>query len=221
MLSSVNGVNNTEQKHNQTILKQDPASCGSSEKLSTSASEGVSDGLVQSKDLANSADRPREYSGSRLGPPSVRSSRDESDNLKAAIEAAVLRKPGVYRKHRASGQSDESSVPTMAPVASHIDHISSAKSRKLYSDAELAERPPVSRNFTADPLKEETLNSVKQPLLVRAEGLSSGVREGVHAGPGLSSREAISNVPAVMPLLLKSIAIPEHEYVWQYGLISH
>ncbi|XP_057774074.1 uncharacterized protein LOC130993263 isoform X2 [Salvia miltiorrhiza] len=213
VLSSANGVNNTEQKHNQISVKQDPASCGVSEKLSVSASEGVSDGLVQSKDLANSADRPKEYSGSRVGPPSVRSSRDESDNLKAAIEAAVLRKPGVYRKHRASGQSDESSVPIVASVASNIDHMSSAKSRKLSSDAELAERPPVSWNFTADPLKEETLNSVKQSLMGRAEGLSSGVRDGVHVG--LSSRDALSNVPAVMPLLLKSIAIPEHEYIWQ------
>ncbi|XP_042063889.1 uncharacterized protein LOC121807688 isoform X1 [Salvia splendens] len=209
-LSSANGANNIEQKHNQTNLKQDPPSCGVSEKLSISASEGVSDGVVQSKDLANSADRPRDSSGNRLGP---RPSRDESDNLKAAIEAAVLRKPGVYRKHRASCQSDESSVRTAAPVASHIDHMASAKSRKLSSDVELAERLLVSRNFIADPRKEETLNSVKQSLLVRAEGLSSGVRDGVHIG--LSSRDALSNVPIVLPILLKSIAIPEHEYLWQ------
>lgn len=195
MVSSANGVTNIEQKHSQNSLKQDSASCGVSEKLPVKASEGVSDGLVQSKDLADSADRPREYSGSRLGPPSVRSSRDESDNLKAAIEAAVLRKPGVYRKNRAFGQSDESSLPTVAPVASHIDYISSAKSRKLSSDGELAERPPVPRSLTADPLKEEALNSVKQSTL--------------------------SNLPAVMPLLLKSVAIPEHEYIWQYELIPH
>ncbi|KAL1550604.1 dentin sialophosphoprotein-like isoform X1 [Salvia divinorum] len=213
VVSSANGANNTEQKYNHTSLKQDPGSCGVSEKLSISASEGVSDGLVQSKDLANSADRPREYSGSRLGPPSVKSSRDESDNLKAAIEAAVLRKPGVYRKNRASGQSDQSSAPTLAPVASHIDHMLSAKSRKLSSDAELAEWPSASRKFTSDPLKEETLNSVKQSLLVRPEGALSGVRDGVHVG--ISSRDALSNVPAVMPLLLKSIATPEHEYIWQ------
>ncbi|KAG6426633.1 hypothetical protein SASPL_110860 [Salvia splendens] len=213
VVSSANGANNTEQKYNYTSLKQDPASRDVSEKLSISASEGVSDGLVQSKDLANSADRPREYSGSRLGPPSMRSSRDESDNLKAAIEAAVLRKPGVYRKHRASGQSDQSSAPMLAHVASHIDHMSSAKSRKLSSDAELAECPPISRKPTSDPLKEETPNCIKQPLLVRAEGASSGVRDGVHVA--ISSRDALSNVPAVMPLLLKSVAIPEHEYIWQ------
>ncbi|KAH6771025.1 hypothetical protein C2S52_015828, partial [Perilla frutescens var. hirtella] len=214
VLSSANGANNTEHKNNQTNLKQDPVSCpGVSEKLPVNASEGLSDGLVQSKDLTDSADRQRDYSGSRFGPPSVRSSRDESDGLKAAIEAAVLRKPGVYRKHRAFGQSDESSVPTVAPVASHTDHMSSARNKKLSSDAELAERPPVSRNLTADPLQEETPNSVKQSLLVPAEGLSSGGRDSVHIG--LSSKDTFSNIPAVIPLLLKSTAIPEHEYIWQ------
>lgn len=219
MVPSANGVNNTEHKYNQTSLKQDPVPCPAvSEKLPVNASEGLSEGLVQSKDITDSADRPREYSGSRFGLPYVRSSRDENDNLKAAIEAAVLRKPGVYRKHRSFGQSDESFVPTVAPVASHIDHLSSARNRKLSSDAELAERPAISRSLTADPLKGETPNSVKQSLLV-PEGLSSGGREGVHID--LSSRDTFSNVPAAIPILLKSIPIPEHEYMWQYELISH
>lgn len=133
----------------------------------------------------------REYFGSRVGPASVKSSRDEGDNLKAAIEAAVLKKPGVYRKHRA-GQSDESSMPTVGgEIVSHQDHISSVK-KKLSSDVQLPER--------TSSLKEGTLNIVKQSSLA------------------LYSKDMFSNVPAVMPLLLKSLAIPEHEYIWQYGL---
>lgn len=158
----------------------------------------------------------REYSGSRIGPPSVKSSRDESDNLKAAIEAAVLKKPGVYRKHRASGQSDESSVPTVGgEVVSHQDHISSAIKKKPPSDVELSERPSALRNLNAESLKEDTLNFVKQSSLAHVEGLSSGGRDG--ANIALNPRVTFSNVPAVMPLLLKSLAIPEHEYIWQYG----
>lgn len=220
-VSLANGVNNIEQKHNQTSLKQDSLSCSVvSEKSPFNANEGLPDGLPRPKDLTDSGDRMREYSGCRVGSPSVKSSRDESDNLKAAIEAAVLRKPGVYRKNRAFGQSDDSSVPTVRDeVASHQDHISNARKKKLSSDAELPERPSVSRNLTADSLKEEILNNVKQSSLVPVEGLSSGGRDGVHIGP--SSRDVFSNVPAAMPLLLKSLAIPEHEYIWQYGLIFH
>lgn len=218
MVSSANGVANTEQKHSQSNLKQDSAAPGISEKLSVKANESISDGLVQSMDLADSAGRPREYSGSRMGPPYVRSSRDEGDNLKAAIEAAVLRKPGVYRKNRTSAQSDESSVPTVAPIASHIDQLSSARSRMLSSDGELAERPPFSRSLTSDPLKEESPNGAKLATLVHGEGLSSVGRDGSHIG--LASR-TLSNVSAAMSLLLKSIAIPQHEHIWQYELISH
>ncbi|KAL8534784.1 hypothetical protein ACS0TY_010715 [Phlomoides rotata] len=179
-----------------------------------SSSIGLPDGLSRPKDLTDSGDRMRDYSGSRVGPPSVKSSRDDSDNLKAAIEAAVLKKPGVYRKHRASGQSDESSMPTVAgEVVSHQDHISSAIKKKTSSDVELPERPSALRNLNAESLKEEALNIVKKSSLVHVEGLSSGGRDGAHIA--LYPRDTFRNVPAVMPLMLKSLAIPEHEYIWQ------
>lgn len=161
-------------------------------KVCFNVNEGLPDGLSRAKDLTDSGDRMREYSGSRVGPPSVKSSRDEGDNLKAAIEAAVLKKPGVYRKHRA-GQSDESSMPTVGgEIVSHQDHISSAIKKKPSSDVELPEKP--------SSLKEGTLNIMKQSSLA------------------FYSKDMFSNVPAVMPLLLKSLAIPEHEHIWQYEL---
>ncbi|KAI3471318.1 hypothetical protein Pfo_027981 [Paulownia fortunei] len=215
-VSSANGVNNIEQKSNQTSLKEDSSSCYAvAERPAFNANENLPDGSPRPRDLTNSGERTRECSGSRFGPPSVKSSRDESDNLKAAIEAAVLRKPGVYRKHRAFSQSDDSSVSSVGcEVASHQDHIaSSARKKKMSSDAQLPERPTVSRNLSADSLKQETLNNVKQSLLVPVEGLSSGGRDGVHIGP--PSRDMFSNVPAAMPFFLKSLAIPEHEYIWQ------
>ncbi|KAK6129394.1 hypothetical protein DH2020_036870 [Rehmannia glutinosa] len=177
---SVSGANNIEQKYSQTSLKEDNSCSVVAERPPFNANEGIPDGLPRSGDLTNSGERMKECSGSRSGPPSVKSSRDESDNLKAAIEAAVLRKPGVYRKHRAF---------------------------------ELPERPTVSRNLTADSIKQETSNFVKQSSLVPVEGLSSGGRDGVHIS--YSSRDVFSNVPAAMPFFLKSVAVPEHEYIWQ------
>ncbi|KAL0403358.1 UNVERIFIED_CONTAM: hypothetical protein Sradi_1976600 [Sesamum radiatum] len=211
-VSSAGGVNNIEQKSNRTSLKEDAAGSVVADRPSLSANEVLPDGSPRPGDLTSSGERMREYSSSRFGQSSVKSLRDESDNLKAAIEAAVLRKPGVYRKHRALGQSDESSMSSVAcEVASHQDHISSsAGNKKLASSAEL---PEVSRNLTGDHLKQETFSSVKQSSLVPVEGLPSGARDGVHNGP--FSRDVFSNAPAAFPAFLKYLAIPEHEHIWQ------
>ncbi|XP_011084637.1 uncharacterized protein LOC105166844 [Sesamum indicum] len=211
-VSSAGGVNNIEQKSNRTSLKEDAASSVVADRPPLSASEVLPDGSPRPGDLTSSGERMKEYSSSRFGQSSVKSLRDESDNLKAAIEAAVLRKPGVYRKHRALGQSDESSISSVAcEVASHHDHISSsAGNKKLASNAELSE---VSRNSTPDHLKQETISSVKQSLLVPVEGLPFGARDGVHNGP--FSRDVFSNAPAAVPAFLKYLAIPEHEHIWQ------
>ncbi|KAL0452282.1 UNVERIFIED_CONTAM: hypothetical protein Slati_1206300 [Sesamum latifolium] len=211
-VSSAGGVNNIEQKSNRTSLKEDAAGSVVADRPSLSANEVLPDGSPRPGDLTSSGERMREYSSSRFGQSSVKSLRDESDNLKAAIEAAVLRKPGVYRKHRALGQSDESSMPSVAcEVASHQDHISSSAGNK--KSASSAELPEVSRSLTGDHLKQETLSSVKQSSLVPVEGLPSGARDGVHNGP--YSRDVFSNAPAALPAFLKYLAIPEHEHIWQ------
>ncbi|CAA0817153.1 RING/FYVE/PHD zinc finger superfamily protein [Striga hermonthica] len=140
---------------------------------------------------------------------------DEGDNLKASIEAAVLRKLGVYRKNRAVSQSDDSSAPTSGDEVTCREYpIScSTNNKKLSSDAELNERPTVSRNFTADSQKQETSHSVKQSSLVRVDGLSSAIQDGVHIN--YSRRDVLINVQAGMPFFFKTLAVPEHEYIWQ------
>ncbi|KAG8390517.1 hypothetical protein BUALT_Bualt01G0091600 [Buddleja alternifolia] len=204
-ISSANGVNNAEQKSNQTGLKEDSSSCSVvAERPLVNANESAPADLPWPRDLTYSGERMREFSGSRFSPTSVKSSRDESDNIKAAIEAAVLKKPGIYRKHRAPDDSSVSSVG--CEIAQ--DHVSIAAGKnKLSSDAELPERSSTSRNLTADSLKQETVNNMKDPL----EGLSSGGGDSVHAAP--SSRDM--HVSAAIPFSLKSLAIPEHEYIWQ------
>lgn len=203
-------------------MKDDSSCSVVSEKPPFNANEGLPDALARPRDLTNSGERMREYPGSRFGPPSAKSSRDETDNLKAAIEAAVLRKPGVYRRHRALGQPEVSSVSSVGlELAPHQSHIPSfARKNKFSTDAELPERPTVSRNSNADSLKQENLNNVKQnQSLIPLDGLSSGGHDGCRFGP--SSRDLCSDIPAATPLFLKSLAIPEHEYIWQYGLNFH
>ncbi|KAL7147191.1 hypothetical protein ABFS83_06G091300 [Erythranthe nasuta] len=186
------------------------------EKPPIDANEGLPDGSPRPRDVSNAGERMREGSGSRFGPPSAKSSRDEShNNLKAIIEAAVLKKPGVYRRHRALGQSEDRSVASVGgEVASHQGPMSSsARKNKFSSDADLHERPTVSRNLATDPLNQVTPNNMKPSSLVPLEALSSGGQDGSHIGS--SSRDMFSNVPPATPILLKSLAIPEHEYIWQ------
>ncbi|KAL3837937.1 hypothetical protein ACJIZ3_022528 [Penstemon smallii] len=210
-VSSANLVNNTEQKSNLTSPKEDSSSCSVvAERPPLSGNVGLPDELSRSRDFGNSGERTRESSGSRVWTPSVKSSRDESNNVKAAIEAAVLRKPGVYRKHRASGQSDD---------LSHQDHLPNyAGKKKLYSSAELPEKHTVSLDLSADSLKQETINNVKNFSLVSGDDLSSVGGDGVPIVPLVqksSLKDMFSNIPSAMPISFKLLAIPEHEYIWQ------
>ncbi|KAL6527042.1 hypothetical protein OROGR_016132 [Orobanche gracilis] len=120
-VSSANAVNNNEHKYNQTSLKEDPSCSVATEGPALGADEGIPDGLPRRRET-DSGDRMKECSGSHSRPPSVKFSRDDGDSLRAAIEAAVLRKPGVYRRHRAFGQPDVSPMSSLGcEVASHQD----------------------------------------------------------------------------------------------------
>ncbi|KAL3652092.1 hypothetical protein CASFOL_001773 [Castilleja foliolosa] len=195
-VSSTYVVNNYEHKYNQIISKEDSSCPVVAERPPLDSNEGIPDGLPRHRDLTNSVERMKDCSGSRSGLPSAKLSRDEGgSNLKAAIEAAVLRKPGMFRKY--------SSVSTLGceVAASHQDSIK----KNLSSDAELPERPSISRNLTIDTLKQETSNFVKPSSLVPLDD--------VHINS--STRNMPSNAPAALPLCLKSVFVPEHEYIWQ------
>ncbi|KAL6527040.1 hypothetical protein OROGR_016130 [Orobanche gracilis] len=214
-VSSANAVNNNEHKYNQTSLKEDPSCSVATEGPALGADEGIPDGLPRRRET-DSGDRMKECSGSHSRPPSVKFSRDDGDSLRAAIEAAVLRKPGVYRRHRAFGQPDVSPMSSLGcEVASHQDPISSsARNKKLSSDAELRPaRPTMSRHLTADSLKQGSSNIVKQSSMVPVDGLPPVGQDDVYITS--STRNVLRNVPEATPSLLKSIAVPEHEYIWQ------
>ncbi|CAI9755296.1 unnamed protein product [Fraxinus pennsylvanica] len=150
--------------------------------------------------------------------PTVKFSRSENDNLKVAIEAAMLRKPGVHRNHRAWVQSDDSSVSCMNSEIACRDQLSSSGGKRNMSPAaQIIERHTVPSGLTADSLKQETCDTSKQSMLLPVEALTSGGESVPIASlDGKSSLEGIpTRVSAAVPICLKSLAIPEHEYIWQ------
>lgn len=191
---------------------EDSSSCSVAERPPNNANEGLPDGLSRPRDSAISGERIRESSGSRFRPPSARISRDENNNLKAAIEAAVLKKPGLYGKHRALGPSD----PSLSSIGSHSDHISDSSEKKsLSSSAYPHQRQAVPRYLHSDSLKQDSLDNVKQ-FSVGGDGDPIVPLE---TKPSVG--DMFSNVLTAMPFCSKSLAIPDHEYIWQYEPTSH
>ncbi|XP_076940953.1 ASI1-immunoprecipitated protein 2-like [Bidens hawaiensis] len=119
------------------------------------------------------------------------------NKLKDAIEAALLKKPGIYRKSKVADQPDESSVPTVNNDAAIVDRVPHSRSAVSLTSAEVPSTDwhgQISRTYSVDHLKQSNGNSHK-PLTT---GLSN------HDDVALSS-------------LLKNSAIPDHECIWQGG----
>lgn len=129
-----------------------------------------------------------------LDAKSSREAMNKGNKLKAAIEAAMLKKPGIYRKNRVPpDQSDELPVPSIKSEVPSQDHqLSSIYMRNLISADDVNEGQAIN----ADSCKQTTSNNDKQ------------------LKP--SMMDLLSHASAAMSVLLKMSAIPEHEYVWQY-----
>ncbi|XP_075495151.1 ASI1-immunoprecipitated protein 2-like isoform X3 [Primulina tabacum] len=212
-VSSANDINNFDEKSNHTSPNEDSSSCsGDFETPHFSAIECRPDGFAQPGELTNSGESSREDPGSDFRMSYVKSFRKESINLKAAIEAAVRRKPIGYKKHR----YDDTSASSKGCDFSSKGHISSSIGRRMETyAAETAERHTVSQILTAD--SHGTLNTVDFFSSVAVEALSSGGDEvpSVPLDVQASSRDMYSNVEAPRHFNLKSFAIPDHEYIWR------
>ncbi|KZV40935.1 hypothetical protein F511_05180 [Dorcoceras hygrometricum] len=213
-VSSASEINNFDEKSSHTSPKEDSSSCsgvscsGVSETPNLNAIECLPGGFARLGELTNSAEPSGEDSGSHFRTSHVKSFRNENNNLKAAIEAAVRRKPIGYKRHR----YDEPSALSKGGDFPSKDHLSSS-TRIEISVAEAAERHIVSQNLTAD--CHGTPNPFDNFSSVAAEAISSGREEvpSVRLDVKSFSSDVYRNV--VSPRTLKSFAIPEHEYIWQ------
>ncbi|XP_073034834.1 ASI1-immunoprecipitated protein 2-like [Primulina eburnea] len=210
---SAKGVNNMDKNSNRSNLKADSSSCsGVSERSPFNADEDQHNGLSQPRESSNSGEPLREQSGSCSRPSYVNSSWDRNNNLKAAIQAAMLRKPGVYQKYR----SDYASTSNMGCDIAFKDHLSSSAVRRIESSAaEVVDKCTLSQNLSADRLGQETLNNTKHFPSEPVEAFSGGDDTQMLLDWKSSSRDMFSNDAAAMAIFTKSLAIPKHEYIWQ------
>lgn len=142
------------------------------------------------------------------------------DMLRAAIEAAVLRKPGINRKHKVLDQSDDVALTNISSEIALHHHVSNSSNRGKASAAEeMSEGQTIRENFCADSCKQATVDSVKQSGVLHVEATASRTGDacyGINTEGSSLIRNMSDQVPATMSSLLKTLPIPDHDYIWQY-----
>nr|XP_043616786.1 serine-rich adhesin for platelets-like [Erigeron canadensis] len=192
--SSCGGIiSSSEQKSNSLKEKEDNASKLAVSRESTSNGEGMKETTTTSQ----------------LGPGSLamRNSKEvknRDNKLKDAIEAALLKKPGIYRKNRGSDQADELSVSTTSNEVAAVDRLPQSRNAGSLSLAEVSadSHGPISRNSNVDHSKQSNGNNSKQSMILPTDAK--------HLSTALSNFDdaALSSHP-------KNQAIPDQECVWQ------
>lgn len=140
------------------------------------------------------------------------------NKLKAAIEAAMLKKPSLC-KRKVLDQSDEST--DLNGQAASQDQLSISSGTKNMVSAEgMDEEKAILHNFTVDSSKQSAGNNVKQhSVLPTGSIFSSKAAETdsiVHADVKPSVRDISSDASTAANILRQMPVIPEHEYIWQY-----
>ncbi|XP_071732134.1 protein PARALOG OF AIPP2-like [Rutidosis leptorrhynchoides] len=101
--------------------------------------------------------------------PAIRNSKDvknSNNSLKDAIEAALLKKPGIFPKNKVSGQSDESAVSTMNNVTG--DRLPHSQSAGYFTSSEVSTewQGQILRKSNVDHSKQSNGSHVKQSVIL-------------------------------------------------------
>ncbi|XP_028083171.1 uncharacterized protein LOC114284471 isoform X4 [Camellia sinensis] len=148
---------------------------------------------------------------------------NKGNKLKAAIEAAMLKKPGIYRKNKMPDQSDGLSMSSAnlgCQIGSQGQFSTSINTSNMFSANEVHDGQAVLRISTADSCRQTTVNNMNQ-LSALPSGvaiLKTGAISPVVPSNGKPFRRDLpSHALASVSVLLKMSAVPEHEYIWQGG----
>lgn len=159
-------------------------------------------------------------------PSAPQSSREEmqrGSRLKDAIHAALLRKPEIYRKKRVYDQSDELSASTVDlgyEVASQEQSLISDKLNSIMCTEGSHDGQGVHGTSTSDSNKNTAVNNLKQLTMQPTDPPSpSKVADCVSVVGKATVKDLHSHASVAMSVLVKTTAIPEYEYIWQYGLL--
>uniref|UniRef100_A0A2P2M0K8 Zinc finger PHD-type domain-containing protein n=1 Tax=Rhizophora mucronata TaxID=61149 RepID=A0A2P2M0K8_RHIMU len=147
---------------------------------------------------------------------SVKEGNSKSSKLKAAIEAAMLKKPGIYRKRKETDQSDilfSSNMDVSVEIASSDQASVSTQLKDRVSDRQSHEGEA---NLGADlsaSYKLKNPNTVKQLNSQSTDVVlpcKTGTLESIISSVGMQSQAL-----AGTHVFQKISAIPDHEYIWQ------
>ncbi|XP_017242340.1 ASI1-immunoprecipitated protein 2 [Daucus carota subsp. sativus] len=139
----------------------------------------------------------------------------KDNKLKAAIEAAMLKKPGIYRKNKAPDQSVELGVS--GNVNSELctqDQLSNTRNPKKLVSAEGQSKEVASTwNFNTEFPKLTTGTNVKQ-FTNSAEAVTALSHRPIPHADGKSITMELPTPWSISGLSVVP-AIPEHDYIWQ------
>ncbi|KAL1813611.1 ASI1-immunoprecipitated protein 2 isoform X3 [Daucus carota subsp. sativus] len=147
-----------------------------------------------------------------------RSSKDlihKDNKLKAAIEAALLKKPGLYRKKRTTDHFDELTVSGInSEVCSQDQQTNTRILRKSVSGDEVSMEAASAWNTNTEFVKQATGADVKQ-LTNSAEAVTALLHWPLPPATVKSVMDLPSNSHMSISDLPITLAIPKHEYIWQ------
>ncbi|OIW11148.1 hypothetical protein TanjilG_22955 [Lupinus angustifolius] len=161
-------------------------------------------------------------SGAVVSDTALCSTKEEThkgSKLKAAIQAALLRRPEIYTKKNISGQTGELSTSDKDPngeASSQDEVLVSGTLKNCITSDKTHEQQEIPESSSSASSKCLSANDLKQ---------LNSCRTGFFPQPGLNSvglaavkplmRDMSDNALAISSVLSRMSAIPEYEYIWQ------
>ncbi|KAG2701227.1 hypothetical protein I3760_06G034700 [Carya illinoinensis] len=151
---------------------------------------------------------------------SSKGEKHEGNKLKAAIHAALLRRPEIYRKKGVLDQPDDLSVSNTDlnyKIASQDQLLVSNKSKDIVSSEGSHERQAILGSSISDSSKQITANTLKQFASNRTDAFLSklGGSCSTIVSVGKPIITDFSCQASITSVLLKTSIVPEYEYIWQ------
>lgn len=164
-------------------------------------------------------------SGAEISVTTSSSSKEEMHKgniLKAAIQAALLRRPEIYKKKEVSNQTDEvstSGTDLNCEVTSNDPILVSSTPKNSMSVEETPEQQEILENSTSDSSKCSSANDFKQLKSCPTDFRSQPGKLGsICLAAGKPVVRDMSDKAMTLSILpSKTLAFPEYEYIWQYG----
>ncbi|XP_057761999.1 uncharacterized protein LOC130982145 [Arachis stenosperma] len=144
----------------------------------------------------------------------------KGNKLKAAIQAALLRRPEIYKKKETPNQTDgvsPSGTNLNGEVILQDQPIVSSLPKNIVSAVETREQQEILESSTSDSIKCLSDDDLKQPKVSPTGFCSQPVKsDSVGLAAGKPVVRDLSNKALAIPIAIsKMLVIPEYEYIWQ------